>query len=88
MEEACASGTGGQVNVLITQPRRVAATSVANRIAVERAEPLGNSVGYTIRLERHLLTYKYMHMYILEVNKHCIFIRINFILQLYSSSLW
>jgi HrpA-like RNA helicase len=34
-----------------TQPRRIAASSVAMRIAAERGENLGRSVGYTIRLE-------------------------------------
>lgn len=38
-------------NILCTQPRRISAISVAQRVAQERAEPLGNSVGYQIRLE-------------------------------------
>lgn len=37
--------------ILVTQPRRVAAISVASRVAVERGEELGDSVGYTVRLE-------------------------------------
>ena len=36
-----------------TQPRRVAATSVANRIAEELGQPLGESVGYAIRFSKN-----------------------------------
>ncbi|CAL1536289.1 unnamed protein product [Lymnaea stagnalis] len=38
-------------NIVCTQPRRVSAMSVAERVASERVEPLGKSVGYQIRLE-------------------------------------
>uniref|UniRef100_A0A3B3QJM3 Putative ATP-dependent RNA helicase DHX57 n=1 Tax=Paramormyrops kingsleyae TaxID=1676925 RepID=A0A3B3QJM3_9TELE len=38
-------------NIICTQPRRISAISVAERVAQERAERLGNSVGYQIRLE-------------------------------------
>lgn len=36
---------------MITQPRRVAATSLAARVAVEQGVPLGTSVGYSIRFD-------------------------------------
>lgn len=39
-------------NMLCTQPRRISAMSVAERVAQERAEKLGRSVGYQIRLEK------------------------------------
>ncbi|MBN3305976.1 DHX57 helicase, partial [Amia calva] len=39
------------VNIICTQPRRISAISVAERVAQERAERLGLSVGYQIRLE-------------------------------------
>ncbi|XP_070180183.1 putative ATP-dependent RNA helicase DHX57 [Littorina saxatilis] len=38
-------------NIICTQPRRISAIAVAQRVADERAEKLGNSVGYQIRLE-------------------------------------
>ncbi|XP_075059798.1 putative ATP-dependent RNA helicase DHX57 [Mixophyes fleayi] len=38
-------------NIICTQPRRISAISVAERVAQERAERLGLSVGYQIRLE-------------------------------------
>lgn len=33
------------------QPRRISAVSVAERVAQERGERIGDSVGYNIRLE-------------------------------------
>ncbi|XP_072265233.1 putative ATP-dependent RNA helicase DHX57 [Pyxicephalus adspersus] len=38
-------------NIVCTQPRRISAVSVAERVAQERAENVGISVGYQIRLE-------------------------------------
>lgn len=46
-----AMGRGGQCHCVVTQPRRVSAISVAERVAAERAEALGNTVGYQIRQE-------------------------------------
>ncbi|OQR68798.1 dosage compensation regulator isoform 1 [Tropilaelaps mercedesae] len=42
---------GAQCNIVVTQPRRISAISVAERIAEERCEPLGESVGYSVRFE-------------------------------------
>ena len=42
----------GQVPVIIcTQPRRISAIGVAERVAQERDEKAGNLIGYQIRLE-------------------------------------
>uniref|UniRef100_A0A8D3BDI7 Putative ATP-dependent RNA helicase DHX57 n=1 Tax=Scophthalmus maximus TaxID=52904 RepID=A0A8D3BDI7_SCOMX len=50
--DASLRGPAEQVaNIICTQPRRISAISVAQRVAQERAESLGNSVGYQIRLE-------------------------------------
>uniref|UniRef100_A0A7S3DUD6 RNA helicase n=1 Tax=Entomoneis paludosa TaxID=265537 RepID=A0A7S3DUD6_9STRA len=43
--------TPGQTSVACTQPRRVAATSIATRVAEEMDVTLGEEVGYTIRFE-------------------------------------
>ncbi|GAV06141.1 hypothetical protein RvY_16172 [Ramazzottius varieornatus] len=45
-------GDGGRCRIICTQPRRISAISVSERIAKERAEKLGKSVGYQIRLEK------------------------------------
>ncbi|GFO20151.1 yth domain containing 2 [Plakobranchus ocellatus] len=37
--------------ILCTQPRRIAAISIAERVAQERGERIGQSIGYQIRLE-------------------------------------
>lgn len=36
---------------MVTQPRRISAVSVADRIATERGEELGQSLGYSVRFE-------------------------------------
>lgn len=43
--------TPGQTAVACTQPRRVAATSIAQRVAEEMDVALGQQVGYTIRFD-------------------------------------
>ena len=50
-EEAIRAGKGGETNIIITQPRRLSAIAVAERVANERCERIGDSVGYSIRLE-------------------------------------
>ncbi|XP_068081354.1 ATP-dependent DNA/RNA helicase DHX36 isoform X2 [Anabrus simplex] len=46
---------GSLCHVVCTQPRRISAISVAERVATERDEPCGNSsVGYQIRLDKSL----------------------------------
>ena len=42
------------VRIICTQPRRIAAMSVAERVASERGERLGSTVGYQIRLENRM----------------------------------
>ncbi|XP_043699268.1 DExH-box ATP-dependent RNA helicase DExH6-like isoform X2 [Telopea speciosissima] len=44
-------GKGESCKIVCTQPRRISAISVAERIACERGENVGDSVGYKIRLE-------------------------------------
>ncbi|KAK3653634.1 hypothetical protein LTR56_004489 [Elasticomyces elasticus] len=51
LEHQIAQGEGGACNIVVTQPRRIAATSVAQRVAVERNEPLQQSVGYQVRFD-------------------------------------
>ncbi|KAK5128404.1 hypothetical protein LTR85_003072 [Meristemomyces frigidus] len=54
IEDQVAKGTGGTCNIICTQPRRIAATSVAQRVAVERGERLQQSVGYHVRFDAKL----------------------------------
>ncbi|SNX86915.1 related to ATP-dependent RNA helicase [Melanopsichium pennsylvanicum] len=44
-------GKGANCNIICTQPRRIAAISVAERVAKERGEKLGQTVGYQVRFE-------------------------------------
>ncbi|XP_028159974.1 ATP-dependent DNA/RNA helicase DHX36 isoform X1 [Ostrinia furnacalis] len=52
LDDAIMKKRGGNVKILVTQPRRIAASSLASRVAQERAEALGVSVGYAVRLEK------------------------------------
>lgn len=54
LEELTRSGNGGTCNIICTQPRRIAAISVAQRVAVERNEILQQSVGYAVRFDSKL----------------------------------
>ncbi|KAF2725092.1 hypothetical protein K431DRAFT_240048, partial [Polychaeton citri CBS 116435] len=47
-------GRGATCNVICTQPRRIAATSVARRVALERNEALGEHVGYQVRFDAQM----------------------------------
>jgi len=47
-------GEGSKCNIVCTQPRRLAAISVAQRVAKERGEQLGSSIGYQVRFESQL----------------------------------
>ncbi len=51
------SGQGAHCNVIITQPRRISAVSLSDRVSVERGEQLGVSVGYSVRFESYLPRY-------------------------------
>uniref|UniRef100_A0A3P8S1Q8 ATP-dependent RNA helicase DHX30 n=1 Tax=Amphiprion percula TaxID=161767 RepID=A0A3P8S1Q8_AMPPE len=51
LEEHVRGGNGAECNILVTQPRRISAVSVAHRIAQEMGPALKHSVGYQVRLE-------------------------------------
>ena len=53
LDHAIRSGKGSSCKIICTQPRRISAISVAERVATERGEACGqgNSCGYQIRLE-------------------------------------
>ena len=51
LEQALREGEGDNVNIICTQPRRVAATSLAERVSDEMCGELGKMVGYSIRME-------------------------------------
>lgn len=45
------SSSGSLASIVCTQPRRLSATAVADRVAAERCEKAGETVGYAIRGE-------------------------------------
>lgn len=51
LERYVAEGRGARCNVIITQPRRISAVSVAQRVGHELGPALRRSVGFQVRLE-------------------------------------
>uniref|UniRef100_A0A3B4DI49 Putative ATP-dependent RNA helicase DHX57 n=1 Tax=Pygocentrus nattereri TaxID=42514 RepID=A0A3B4DI49_PYGNA len=51
LDDSLSRRQGAVSNIICTQPRRISAIAVATRVAQERAEALGHSTGYQIRLE-------------------------------------
>ncbi|CAK1542369.1 unnamed protein product [Leptosia nina] len=49
------------VRIYCTQPRRISAVSVAERVAYERMEKIGQSIGYQIRLESRVSPRTVLH---------------------------
>uniref|UniRef100_A0A8C2ZEU4 RNA helicase n=1 Tax=Cyclopterus lumpus TaxID=8103 RepID=A0A8C2ZEU4_CYCLU len=45
------TGRASDCNIVVTQPRRISAVSVAERVAYERGEDVGKSCGYSVRFE-------------------------------------
>lgn len=43
-----------ECRIICTQPRRLAATSIALRVSQERNDTVGKSVGYQIRLDSRI----------------------------------
>ncbi|XP_061990037.1 DExH-box ATP-dependent RNA helicase DExH5, mitochondrial isoform X2 [Rosa rugosa] len=51
LESETEAARGAVCSIICTQPRRISAMSVSERVASERGEKLGDSVGYKVRLE-------------------------------------
>ena len=54
LEQAIEDGRGAETNIVCTQPRRISAIGLAERVAAERLETCGDVVGYSVRLESKL----------------------------------
>ncbi|GAA6063881.1 hypothetical protein JCM10212_005873 [Sporobolomyces blumeae] len=51
LDDWISDGKGAECNIVCTQPRRIAAISVAERVAKERGQVIGDQVGYQVRFE-------------------------------------
>lgn len=51
LESEIEAARGASCSVICTQPRRISAMAVSERVAAERGEQLGEYVGYKVRLE-------------------------------------
>ncbi|KAF2881286.1 hypothetical protein ILUMI_24886 [Ignelater luminosus] len=54
LDDYIASGQGAWCNIAVTQPRRISAVSVSERVANERCEQVAESTGYSVRFESAL----------------------------------
>lgn len=53
LDQAIRRQAGAEIRVLCVQPRRIAASSLAQRVAHERGEKIGDTVGFQVRFESH-----------------------------------
>ena len=51
LDDMIQNAMGADANIIVTQPRRISAIGVADRVAAERVEKVGQTVGYSIRLD-------------------------------------
>ncbi|XP_017379988.2 ATP-dependent RNA helicase A [Cebus imitator] len=51
LDDFIQSDRAAECNIVVTQPRRISAVSVAERVAFERGEEPGKSCGYSVRFE-------------------------------------
>lgn len=51
LDEFIQNDRAAECNIVVTQPRRISAVSVAERVAYERGEEPGKSCGYSVRFE-------------------------------------
>ncbi|XP_065505087.1 ATP-dependent RNA helicase A isoform X1 [Caloenas nicobarica] len=51
LDEFIRTNRAAECNIVVTQPRRISAVSVAERVAYERGEQPGQSCGYSVRFE-------------------------------------
>ncbi|KAK5657292.1 hypothetical protein OQA88_3354 [Cercophora sp. LCS_1] len=51
LDDLYAKGLGEGANIIVTQPRRISALGLADRVSEERCSPVGQEVGYSIRGE-------------------------------------
>lgn len=71
LDDAIRHQKGAYCNVVVTQPRRISAISVSERVAQERCEILGESVGYSVRFES-VLPRPYGAIWFCTVGMFCI----------------
>uniref|UniRef100_A0A8C1KIL4 RNA helicase n=1 Tax=Cyprinus carpio TaxID=7962 RepID=A0A8C1KIL4_CYPCA len=51
LDEFVQAGRASECNIIVTQPRRISAVSVSERVSFERGEEVGKSCGYSVRFE-------------------------------------
>lgn len=54
LDDLILKGRGATTNIIVTQPRRISAIGVSERIADERTERVSDTCGYSIKLEKKI----------------------------------
>lgn len=54
LDDRILKGQGAVTNIIVTQPRRISAIGVSERISDERTERVGETCGYSIKLEKKM----------------------------------
>ncbi|CAG0917375.1 unnamed protein product [Notodromas monacha] len=54
LDELISQRMGADASIIVAQPRRISAISLAKRIAYERRERVGETIGYQVRLDARL----------------------------------
>jgi hypothetical protein len=54
LDELISTNRGAHANILVTQPRLISVIGVAKQVSAERCEKCGQTVGYSIKLEKKM----------------------------------
>ena len=79
LEESVKRGVGGSCNIVCTQPRRISAIGVAERVASERGERCGDSTGYAIKGESRQVSFQWKNPDFLLKNPDFLLKNVDFI---------
>ncbi|XP_015776859.1 PREDICTED: putative ATP-dependent RNA helicase DHX57 [Acropora digitifera] len=80
-------GRGGECFIICTQPRRISAMAVAERVSNERIDKIGESVGYQVRLENKQIIYYFFSDFLMLVLKDLLTVRADIRVVLMSATL-
>lgn len=47
-------GIGAKSNIVVAEPRRIAATAAASRVSQESKQPIGKQIRYNVRFDKNL----------------------------------
>lgn len=66
LESEIESGRGAFCSIICTQPRRISAMAVADRVSAERGEPLGETVSFHSLKVKHTCLHKNLYVSLIK----------------------